>query len=111
MSQAFDPTSEAAAERFRDDKNEVESRLRPWKAVWPLNETDTVDIWRKSEFPEVTAWNFDPRCPFDRPWRTWTRSALAKSENSPDACREQLFKEEGIEEEGTFLECVWVHTN
>ena len=71
-----------------------------------------VDIWHKSEFPEVTDWNFDPQCPFDRPWRTWTRSALAKSENSkPGACGEQLFKEEGIEEEGTFLKCVWVHMN
>jgi hypothetical protein len=95
LSHAYDSISRAESGRFRDDKIGVESRLQPWKVVWPLKGTASVDLWSKSEFPEVAYWSFDSRHPFDRPWRTWTRSALARSEKSHVACEEELCEEMG----------------
>jgi hypothetical protein len=68
-------------------ENKVEAALvanvyQPWKAFWPLNGTEQPKIWRNSEFPEVLSWEFNANEPFDRPWRTWTRTTLAKEEAS-----------------------------
>lgn len=99
LSQACGQTSKAAPDRFRDDKNIVESRWQPWKVVWPLKGHAWENLWSQSEYPEVTSWSFDAQRPFDRPWRTWTRSALAKSEKSFNAC-----EEEELEQKGRLLE-------
>jgi hypothetical protein len=52
-----------------------------------------MDIWLRSEFPEVLSWRFDLTRPFDRPWRAWTRSARAMEKqgamvNTSTACGE-----------------------
>jgi hypothetical protein len=60
-----------------------ETRLQPWKAFWPLTGDVNSGAWVSSEFPEVASWKFDPKRPFDRPWRMWTRTALAKTEKCP----------------------------
>lgn len=99
LSQAYGQTSRAAPDRFRDDKNIVESRLQPWKVVWPLKGPAWENLWSQSEYPEVTSWSFDAQRPFDRPWRTWTRSALAKSEKGYNA-----YEEKELDKRGRLLE-------
>jgi hypothetical protein len=80
---------------FRDDQGRIESREQPWKAYYPPNPTYLgSEVWEKSEFPEVTSFQFDSRNPFDRPWRKWTRTALAKLER----CDAPLKTQEIIEQ-------------
>jgi hypothetical protein len=55
---------------------------QPWKAFWPPGEVGDTDRWHDSEFPEVLSWKFDANLPFDRPWRQWTRTSLAKQEET-----------------------------
>src|SRR5882762_6038228 len=55
---------------------------QPWRSYWPPKCEITMQIWLYSEFPEVLSWRFDHRQPFDRPWRTWTRSARALEERA-----------------------------
>lgn len=62
---------------------------QPWKAFWPPKGADDSEIWRSSEFPEVVSWRFDANRPFDRPWRTWTRTVRARKEESVTSPEEQ----------------------
>lgn len=65
---------------------EADGRLQPWRLFWPQDEDRDQTLWSQSEFPEVSSWKFDPECPFERPWRTWTRTSRARAEatqNSP----------------------------
>lgn len=54
---------------------------QPWRAFWPPKSGPELLNWMESEYPEVLSWQFDHTKPFDRPWRTWTRSARAKKES------------------------------
>ena len=65
------------------ERGRSETRLQPWKAFWPFTGDVNSDTWVSSEFPEVASWKFDPKRPFDRPWRMWTRTTLAKTEKCP----------------------------
>jgi hypothetical protein len=56
---------------------------QPWKAFWRFSCGEDPGSWSESEFPEVLSWKFDPANPFDRPWRAWTRTELARKEVPP----------------------------
>lgn len=62
-----------------------EQYIRPWKAYWPPQCGNKLYSWLCSEYPEVLTYQFHPDRPFDRPWRTWTRSARAKQEAVAEA--------------------------
>ncbi|MCJ1393523.1 hypothetical protein MMC18_006398, partial [Xylographa bjoerkii] len=53
---------------------------RPWKAFWPSKNGSNLDRWLKTDTPEVLSWQFKPHDTFDRPWRAYTRTELAKQE-------------------------------
>jgi hypothetical protein len=63
---------------------------QPWRFYWPPISQETVKIWVSSEFPEVLSWRFDRTRPFDRPWRTWTKSARAMREHDPNLTDQHL---------------------
>lgn len=60
----------------------TDKRQRPWRSFWPPHEEMKSSEWSKSEFPEISSWQFDPDRPFERPWREWTRTSRAKYEAS-----------------------------
>lgn len=74
---------------FQDEVTRDEKRLRPWKSVWPPDGHEALSPWQQSEFPEVSSWKFDSEYPFDRPWRTWTRTSQAKSEATRNPPKEE----------------------
>jgi hypothetical protein len=73
---------EASVEDVKDDPTETRGLRQPWRSYWPPKCEKMMQIWLYSEFPEVLSWRFDHRQPFDRPWRTWTRSARALEERA-----------------------------
>lgn len=76
---------------FLDDVSLIrrdDGRMQPWKKFWPPTRAERLSIWCKSEFPEVSSWKFDPESPFDRPWRTWTRTSQARAERNPSPLEE-----------------------
>jgi hypothetical protein len=86
---------ECGCVQFLDDQDQSEDRKQPWRAFWPpASMNEDCGIWAKSEFPEATSWKFDSKTPFDRPWRTWTRTAIAKSEicNAPRDYQDMIDK-------------------
>jgi|ERR1700733_8860197 hypothetical protein len=56
---------------------------RPWQSVWPPRIGSAEYSSLCVTCPEAISWRFDPSVPFDRPWRLWTRSLLAKQEQAP----------------------------
>ncbi|KAE9367701.1 hypothetical protein N431DRAFT_71334 [Stipitochalara longipes BDJ] len=72
--------SEASVEGASDEANETTAQHQPWRFYWPPRCEEMMQMWLHSEFPEVLSWRFDRHLPFDRPWRTWTRSARALQE-------------------------------
>jgi hypothetical protein len=65
-----------------DEATETRVLRQPWRAYWPPRCDKTMEIWLHSEFPQVLSWRFDHHQPFDRPWRSWTRSARATQERA-----------------------------
>jgi len=65
-----------------DDFSAAEIARRPWKAFWPPRSEESLSIWRRSEFPEVLSWRFDPCKPFDQPWRYWLIHLALKDEGN-----------------------------
>jgi hypothetical protein len=55
---------------------------RPWQSVWPPRLGSAEYSSLCVTCPEAISWRFDPSAPFDRPWRLWTRSLLAKQEQA-----------------------------
>ena len=53
---------------------------QPWTEFWPPKSGSQLHLYLQSKFPEVFSWRFDRTKPYDRPWRNWTSSALAKRE-------------------------------
>lgn len=80
------------------DLSKAELVRRPWRAHWPPRSANDRSVWLRCEFPQVLSWRFDPDKPFDRPWRYWARTVLAKQEE------EDIQKElrSLLEEQGTF---------
>lgn len=66
----------------KDEVTETGVLRQPWRAYWPPRCDKTMEIWLHSEFPQVLSWRFDHHHPFDRPWRSWTRSARALQERA-----------------------------
>jgi hypothetical protein len=62
---------------------------QPWRSYWPPRCRKMREVWLRSEFPEVLSWRFDRTQPFDRPWRTWTKSAHAMEEQAVMLIRRQ----------------------
>ncbi|KAF2092917.1 hypothetical protein NA57DRAFT_49296 [Rhizodiscina lignyota] len=77
--QCYDLVSQLS-HTLQDNERQDDSLTQPWRAFWPPSGAADPGIWRNSEFPEVSIWKFDPRQPFDRPWRKWTRTLRAKAE-------------------------------
>jgi hypothetical protein len=63
---------------------------QPWRAYWPPKSGNVLDLWLRSEYPEVLTWRFDRTQPFDRPWRIWTRSARAMKEQGAITMNRQI---------------------
>ncbi|PMD40612.1 hypothetical protein L207DRAFT_582798 [Hyaloscypha variabilis F] len=79
---------EASVEEAEDVAIETRPQYQPWRAYWPPKCERMMQIWLQSEFPEVLSWRFDRHLPFDRPWRTWTRSACALKDRAEGmSCR------------------------
>ena len=74
--------SKASVEATNGDDSEGRVQYQPWRAYWPPKCEKTIQTWLHSEFPEVLSWIFDRDLPFDRPWRTWTRSDRALQEQA-----------------------------
>ena len=68
-------------EDTKDESTESTCARQPWRSYWPPKCQKTTEMWLRSEFPEVLSWRFDRTRPFDRPWRTWNRSARAMEEH------------------------------
>lgn len=66
----------------KEEATETRVLRQPWRAYWPPRCDKTMEIWLHSEFPQVVSWRFDHHQPFDRPWRSWTRSARALQERA-----------------------------
>ncbi|KAF8859194.1 hypothetical protein BDZ45DRAFT_590152 [Acephala macrosclerotiorum] len=62
-------------EDTKDESIESTCARQPWRSYWPPKCQKMTEMWLRSEFPEVLSWRFDRTRPFDRPWRTWNRSA------------------------------------
>lgn len=56
------------------------TKKRPWMAHWPPRSGHNTSVWATSDSPSVLSWRYSPQQPFDRPWRSWTRTPLAKQE-------------------------------
>lgn len=69
------PFSDAA--ELYGEKN---PRVRPWAHLWPPKDQQDLQKWMKTDTPEVLNWRFDPQNSFNRPWRQYTKSELAKTE-------------------------------
>lgn len=67
---------------FSDCEPASDPRSRPWRQYWPPTGGGKPAAWAKSEFPSVSTWRFDPRLPFERPWRYWTRTLQAREETA-----------------------------
>jgi hypothetical protein len=80
--------SEEHGHSSNKDFSPTEISRRPWKAFWPPRSGDYINVWLRSEFPEVLSWQFDPEQPFDQPWRNWLRSLLMKVEAG--SCRKKV---------------------
>lgn len=52
------------------------SLVRPWKAYWPPEAGSELHAMLEQNVPEVLTWRFNPKDPFDRPWQSWTKSAI-----------------------------------
>jgi hypothetical protein len=79
---------EASVEEAENVAIETRPQYQPWRAYWPPKCERMMQIWLQSEFPEVLSWRFDRHLPFDRPWRTWTRSACALKDRAEGmSCR------------------------
>lgn len=63
-----------------DSRKTTLRKQQPWRLFWPPTSQKILNIWRQSEHPEVLSWRFDRTQPFDRPWRTWTKSFFAQME-------------------------------
>ncbi|KAF2493082.1 hypothetical protein BU16DRAFT_97500 [Lophium mytilinum] len=53
------------------------SKIQPWRVLWPPKEGSPLHLWMKSNCPEALFYQFDPACPFDRPWKQWAKFPLA----------------------------------
>lgn len=50
--------------------------IRPWMSYWPPEADSELHALLQKSVPEVLTWRFDPKNPFNRPWQSWTKSAV-----------------------------------
>ena len=70
-------TPDSCTQRLEARDSDAPGRqiFQPWKAHWPPPPTSEYYFWLQRNFPEVLSWKFNPKSPFEKPWRSWLHTS------------------------------------